>query len=355
MDTSLLNKLGWNEWFDHQSIECESQHTFARVITVDRDQYTLSNAEDVYAARLSGRFIYQHESSDEHPCVGDWVCVSKTEHDDYGVIHQVLKRQSHLRRKAVGESVDVQMISSNIDVVIIVQSCHYDFNIKRLERYLVMVREGGATPVILLTKTDLITPQELDDLIDRIKQSGISEAIIPISNISGDGVDSVKALLQPTKTYTIVGSSGVGKSTLINRLMGEEQLETKHVSDSGEGRHTTVRRQLMILKNGAIVIDNPGMREFGVLDVEDGITASYSDISSLASQCRFSDCSHSNEPGCAVLKAIDDGEIDIEHYHNFIKLRSESDFYQMSYAEKRQKDKDFGKYIKNAKKDLRKR
>ncbi len=353
MDVSL-SSLGWNEWFSSRTNVC-SDNDIARVISVDRDQLSLANTQDHFTAKLSGRFYYDHPNPDEHPCVGDWVCVSKSTEDQHGQIHQVLERKSWLRRKAAGDSVEYQMIAANIDTVMIVISCHYDFNLKRLERYLVMVKEGMATSVIVLTKTDLVTTGQLDELIHRIRQAGITEQIIALSSLSGEGCKELVAQLQPAQTYCFVGSSGVGKSTLINHLLGNEILETSVVSATGEGRHTTVRRELIQLVEGAIVIDNPGMREFGVLDAKEGIEGSFAEITALVEQCRFRDCTHTNEPGCAILKAIKHGEIDEDHYHNYLKLRAESDFYQLSYAQKRQKDKDFGKLIKNVKKDLRKR
>jgi ribosome biogenesis GTPase len=241
------------------------------------------------------------------------------------------------------------MIAANVDYVIIVQSCHFDFNLKRLERYLVMVREGGAEPYILLTKTDLVEPAVLDAQLSEIHSAGITAPVITLSNVTQEGMDQLRQILLPEKTYCFVGSSGVGKSTLINQLVGRELLETKTVSGTGEGRHTTVRRELVLLEGGALVIDNPGMREFGILGAEEGIGDSFSDIASLASGCRYRDCTHTSEPHCAVLEAVNSGEISQEHYDNYIKLREESEFYQMSYAEKRKKDRDFGRYIKSAK------
>jgi ribosome biogenesis GTPase len=244
------------------------------------------------------------------------------------------------------------MIAANVDFVIIVQSCHYDFNLKRLERYLVVVRDGGAAPYVLLTKIDLVGHAVLAAQLDQIRRAGVTAPVLTLSNVTREGVDELKAVLSPGKTYCFVGSSGVGKSTIINGLVGRDVLETKAVSGTGEGRHTTVRRELIVLEGGAMVVDNPGTRELGVLVAEGAIDASYGDIMALSSQCRFGDCTHTNEPGCAVLRGLEIGGIDAEHYANFLKLRSESEHYQMSYAEKRKRDKDFGRSKKSVKKDL---
>jgi len=264
----------------------------------------------------------------------------------------LLERRTALRRKSAGDSVEYQMIAANVDYVIVVQSCHYDFNIKRLERYLVMVRDGGADPCVLLTKTDLVEPEVLSSQLAEIRAAGVTAPVLTLSNVTREGIDDLKRTLLPAKTYCFVGSSGVGKSTLINQLIGRERLQTKDVSGTGEGRHTTVRRELIILEGGALVIDNPGMREFGILGAESGISGSFSDIIGFASGCRYRNCSHAGEPGCAVLEAVNSGALSQEHYDNYIKLREESEFYQMSYVDKRKKDRDFGRYIKSAKKDL---
>lgn len=353
MNTPKLGSLGWDDWFAARAREtCTPACGVGRVAAVDRDQLLLLNEAGAFRAKLSGKFLYQSESSVELPCVGDWVCVEKSPADQFGMVHGVLARKSSLRRKAVGESSEFQMIAANVDVVIVVQSCHYDFNIKRLERYLVMARDVGATPCVLLTKTDLVDPVVVTERVAQIRSAGIDVPVLTLSNVTREGLAELRSALAPGKTYCFVGSSGVGKSTLINGLVGREVLETKGVSDTGEGRHTTVRRELLVLENGAMVIDNPGMREFGLLGAGDGIEASYADIMARASHCRFRDCTHTNEPGCSVLQALASGEIDEGHYANFLKLKRESEFQQMSHAEKRQKDKDFGRFIKSVKKDL---
>lgn len=347
-----LIRIGWNEWFEER-VECGPEYTIARVAAVDRDLLLLMDQNGAFRAKLTGSFLYRHHLSQELPCVGDWVYVEKHPTDDLGLVHMLLERKTALRRKSAGDSIDYQMIAANVDYVIIVQSCHYDFNLNRLERYLVMVRDGGANPYVLLTKTDLIEPEVLASQLADIRAAGVTAPVLTLSNVTREGIEDLKRSLLPAKTYCFVGSSGVGKSTIINQLIGREMLQTKGISGTGEGRHTTVRRELIILECGALVIDNPGMREFGILGAETGIGGSFSDIIGFASGCRYRNCSHTSEPGCAVLEAVNSGDIRQEHYDNYIKLREESEFYQMSYVEKRKKDRNFGRYIKSAKKDLK--
>jgi len=360
-----LKALGWSEWFAERT-DCGPGDSVARVAAVDREQLLLLDEGGLFRARLSGAFLHRHRSARELPCVGDWVCVEKPPgpsgqlgHGPHSAgsvhtVHSLLERRTALRRKVAGADVDDQMIAANVDAVIIVQSCHFDFNVNRLERYLVMVRDGGAEPYVLLTKTDLVSSAELDAQIAAIRSAGITAPVLTLSNVTQQGVDEMRALLEPGRTYCFVGSSGVGKSTLINRLLGRELLETQTVSGTGEGRHTTVRRELMLLDGGALVIDNPGMRELGILGAEDGLDASFGDVASLAAGCRFRDCTHVSEPGCAVLEALETGELSGVQYENYRKLKSESEFYQASYVERRKKDRAFGRYVKSVKKDLAK-
>ncbi len=352
-----LEALGWDSWFEARAgllgDRAASVARPARVAAVDRDQLLLLDETGAFRGRLSGRFLHSAGAAAERPCVGDWVAVEKTAGEPFGVVHGVFERKTGLRRKTAGDSVEHQMIAANVDFVIIVQSCHFDFNLRRLERYLVMVWEGGATPSVLLTKTDLVAPEVLAGQLEEIRSAGIAASVSTLSNVTREGVEELRRQLLPGKTYCFVGSSGVGKSTLINGLLGRDRLDTKAVSGTGEGRHTTVRRELLVLENGAMVIDNPGMRELGLLGAESGIEASYPDIGELASQCRFRDCTHANEPGCSIRAALESGALDAGHYENFLKLKSESEYLQMSYAEKRKKEKDFGRFIKSVQKRLR--
>ncbi len=343
-----LRDIGWDDWFKNQSIElCSRGQKPARIIVVDRDRYMVRSDDREYSATLTGKFGYLAESVTEYPCVGDWVCIQSHDLENVATIHGVLPRKSFLRRKSAGKNIDFQMIGANIDVALIVQSCHFDFNVRRLERYLVMINEGNIEPLLILTKTDLIEPDELENLVSKIRNTGIKTNIIAVSNVTRAGLEQIREILIPKKTYCLVGSSGVGKTTLINHLIGHSELKTKTVSGTGEGRHTTVRRQLIILEKGALLIDTPGMRELGILSVGEGISDSYTHIVELAKNCRFNNCRHTNEPGCAVLEALKSGTLDQEHYQNYLKIKKESEFHEMSYVDKRRKDKEFGKFVRS--------
>lgn len=336
-----------HEGFALPDSSCDPGESIARVTAVDRDQYLVGNAEGEVPAKLTGRAVYASVSPVDLPCVGDWVCVRYHDSGAHASILDVLPRKSFLRRKRPGSSVELQMIAANIDVALIVQSCHFDFNVRRLERYLAMTSEGHIEPVILLTKTDLISPAALEQLISKIRHAGIAAGIFTLSHVSGKGLDSIRELIQPGKTYCLLGSSGVGKTTLVNHLVGDSDLATRVVSHSGEGRHTTTRRQLIALKCGGILIDMPGMRELGMLGISDGIDECFTDIQAYSLNCRFANCTHTGEPGCAIQNAIAQGELDPAHLQNYLKLKKESEFHEMSHLEKRKKDRAFGKFVRS--------
>jgi ribosome biogenesis GTPase len=349
-----LHTLGFDDWFSkHAGAKLQPGQSLARVMTVDRGAYLVRHERGETHAELSGKFRFTVESSPDLPCVGDWVWFEHAS-PTLAVIHAVLPRKTFLRRKYPGKTVDFQMIAANLDVAFIVQSCHYDFNIRRLDRYLVAANEGHIEPAVILSKTDLVTPEELGDMIERVRKTGITTRIIPVSNVTGSGLEEFRRLLVPGKTFCLLGSSGVGKTTLINRLLGRDAFDTKAVSGTGEGVHTTARRQLLVLDNGAMLVDTPGMRELGLLGTSDGLEDSFSDIRDLSLVCRFSDCTHTQEPGCAVLTAVEAGDISEERYRSYLKLKRETEYHDLSYVEKRKKDRDFGRFIKSVQKRKKK-
>ncbi len=341
-----LVDLGFDHgWAGEAAERCESGSSIARVTAVDRGRYLIRGECDEVPAELTGKFLHLAQSAVDLPCVGDWVCVQYRDGGARASIHVVLPRRSFLRRKAAGRDVEFQMIAANIDVAFIVQSCHFDFNVQRLERYLVMARDGHVEPAVLLTKTDLVTADALEQLVGRIGARGVNAQIVCLSNVTGSGVEQVRELIFPGRTYCLLGSSGVGKTTLINTLIGDGALETGAVSDTGEGRHTTTRRQLIVLEHGGLLIDMPGMRELGVLGAQEGIGETFADIDVLAQGCRYADCRHASEPGCEVRAAVERHELSEEHLRNFLKLRKEADFNDLSYVDRRKKDRAFGRFL----------
>lgn len=272
--------------------------------------------------------------------------------DTAAIIHQVLPRKTFLRRKTPGRDIDFQMIAANVDTAFIVQSCDFDFNPSRLDRYLIMATDGHVEPIVILTKTDLVTGDELNQRL-AVLSSVTRAGVIALSNITGIGFDEFQQTLSSGKTYCLLGSSGVGKTTLLNRLIGREAFETQAVSSTGEGTHTTSRRQLVVLSQGAMLIDTPGMRELGIVGAGDGVNTGFEDFAVFSARCRYANCSHEHEPGCAVKAAVERGELDKDRYSNYIKLKKESDYHEMSYLDKRKKDKAFGRFIKSAKKRMK--
>jgi ribosome biogenesis GTPase len=349
-----LSDLGFDQWFEeHISKLHQVGRRIARISAVDRGSYLIRNETGEVPAELAGKVSYQIESAVDLPCVGDWATVQYYNDDTEAIIHGVFPRKTFLRRKTAGENVDLQMIAANIDGAFIVQSCHFDFNPRRMDRYLVMAADGKVEPIVILTKTDLISHDELKQKLAISKSTVMTARVLALSNISGVGFEEFQEMLVPGRTYCLLGSSGVGKTTLINRLIGQDAFDTKPVSGTGEGTHATARRQLIVLSQGAMLIDTPGMRELGLLGVSDGFNQGFEDILLLSESCRYTNCSHEHESGCAVRAAVKNGKLNEDRYSSYIKLKKESEYYEMSYLDKRKKDRAFGRFIKSAKKQMK--
>ena len=347
-----LRDLGFSDWFNkrHKEIH-QPEHSIARIVAVDKNIYTIRNTETEMPAEITGKIMHGAESNLDFPAVGDWVYVQYFNDNTLAIIYEILPRKSLLKRKVAGKKIEHQPIASNIDTAFIVQSVDFDFNLRRLERYLTMVNEGNIEPVILLSKSDLISPGNLKQKISEVKSMNPDYKIIAFSNKTNIGLEKIKKIMERGKTYCLLGSSGVGKTTFLNKLIGEDVFTTGTVREKdGKGRHITARRQLIILKQGGMIVDTPGMRELGNIGVSLGLNKTFKDIIRQGKNCHFKNCTHINEPGCSVLEAVDKGELSKKRYQNYLKMRKESDYYEMSYLEKRKKDKDFGKMIKKAKK-----
>jgi ribosome biogenesis GTPase len=260
-----------------------------------------------------------------------------------------------LARQAVGKYGETQIISANIDVAFIVQAITNDFSINRLERYMTICYSAGIEPVLVISKTDLSTEDEIKNAVSILEKRDKKVKYLLLSNLTLEGLNQIMDFIQKGKTYCVVGSSGVGKSTLINNLLKKNVLKTGPISQStNRGRHVSDHRELIVLENGGIIIDTPGMRELGITDDPDGIMTTFNDIIKISSECRFPDCSHRNEDGCAVIEALENGVIDRDSYDNFLKMQKEQERFQTTVAEKRKKDKIFGKMLKNYFRDIRK-
>jgi ribosome biogenesis GTPase len=350
-----LADLGFDDWFRAKRDEARRPDCdVARVSRVDRDRYLVRNAAGELQAEPAGRLLYATESAQDLPAVGDWALVQYFNEGTLAIVHDLLPRRTVLRRKAAGARVDYQVIAANIDTAFIVQACGADFNLRRMERYLVMARDGRIEPVILLSKADLAGAGELDAMRDAIREARIDAEVIAFSNRGAEDMDTVRRRLEKGRTYCLLGSSGVGKTTLLNNLLGREAFATAAVREKDErGRHTTTQRQMTVLDAGALIVDTPGLRELGMLDTGAAIDESFADIAALAAACRFADCTHTTEEGCGLLEAVARGELDEERYRSYMKLVKESDFHALSYAERRRKDRDFGRFLKTAKEQLK--
>jgi len=314
----------------------------ARVTSVQRSQSTVICAAGKRSVELSAAL--QRAAAVDRPTVGDWVVLDES----LGRIEQVLERKSLFKRVGAGGGTEIQPIAANIDILFIVTSCNEEFKESRLERYLAMCADAGATPVIVLTKSDLS-----EDTHSYIQRARSVQAGVPVETCNAldpATLDGVRAWIDDTTTVALAGSSGVGKSTLLNALAGDSLAATSGIREQDKkGRHTTTHRELHRLPSGGLVIDVPGMRELRVAEIEQSIETVFADIEQLAGQCQFSDCKHEAEPGCAVLQAVERGRLDRRRLVNYQKLRRENALATATLAEKRARDRDFGKMVKRAK------
>lgn len=323
-----------------------SDLTIGRVTQEHRERYAVSTGDKEYEAEITGNMRFTASTRADFPAVGDWVAMM-TYDTDSAIIHQVLPRKSVLERQTVGKAGEKQIISSNVDYAFIMQSIDNNFNINRLERYLSICYSSDIEPVMVISKIDLSTETDIQKAISGLEVREKKVKFILLSNMTHEGLDQIISIIQKGKTYCIVGSSGVGKSTLINNLLKKNVLKTKEISlSTNKGRHATEHRELFILENGGIIIDTPGMKLLGMADNIDGIQVTFSDIADLSLKCKFPDCQHINEKGCAVIEALQNGIIDRKSLDNYMKMLREQDHFQSTVAEKRKKDKEFGKMAK---------
>jgi len=336
IDIMKLHDLGFNEWFIQKLKESgKTDYHIARITSVNKGSYLVRSEGSEVFSELAGEFVFSAESRLQYPVVGDWALVKYYNANTLAIIYGLLPRKTILRRKAAGKKIDYQMIA---------------------ERYLVMINDGHIDPVILLSKSDLVSQKDLERKVSEIRNIGVKCEIIAYSVETGSGLSQIQQVLKSGMTYCLLGSSGVGKTTLLNHLIGRDAFKINLVREKdGRGKHTTSRRQLVVLDQGAMLIDTPGMRELGNIGVKSGIEERFSDIFELSGNCHFKDCTHTHEVGCSVLGAVRSSSLNAAHYQDYLKLKKESEHYQMSYIEKRNKDKKFGQFIKSVKKQNKKK
>ncbi len=354
-----LEKFGYTAFFETNRKKLGlGDFSIARVIAEHKGAYVVTNEHGEFFAKVTGKKMFDAVSREDYPAVGDWVAI--TEHDaETATIHAILPRRTIIKRKygdknRSGEKMEIQIIGTNIDVAFVVESTDRDYNLNRFERYFTLAKDGGVTPAIVLNKTDLIPKEELDSILVAIKKRFPATLVVPTSVVNEEGLHELKAHILPGKTYCFLGSSGVGKSSLINTLIGEKLIKTGTISSySDRGTHVTTSREMYFLENGGIVVDNPGMREVGMTDVKTGVEDLFDEIIVLTKSCKYADCTHIHEPDCAVTAAVRSGALDEDRYNNYIRLKKEVTYSEMSSFEKRKKDREFGKFIKKAKKEIK--
>lgn len=321
-----FNKLGWNAFLDEHSLKYQNKHFYiGRICSEHKNSYKLLCAKGELTAVISGKFRNECNINKNYPAVGDWVAFDLIENENKAIIQDVLPRKSRFCRKAAGQKTEEQVIAANIDTAFIVCALNYDFNLRRIERYLSLTWQSGITPVIVLAKPDLC--QDLDKKLLEVESIAFGVDIHVVNNLSKDGIKQLEPYCKEGQTIILLGSSGVGKSSLINNLLHEDRMQIKDLRKNiDKGQHTTTHRQMLIIPTGGLIIDTPGMRELQLWDADEGLSNCFEEIETLALNCRFNDCKHQNEPDCAIQQAINDGQLDIRRLENYSKMLKEQEY-----------------------------
>lgn len=318
----MIHSYGWSDALRHDFAPFAAQGLIpGRILVQQRGQYGLVTDLGDLTGQISGKLARDAEPGG-YPAVGDWVAVAARPAEHAATIHAVLPRRTAFVRRAADSIATEQVVAANVDVALLVASMNADLNPRRLERYLASAWQSGAKPVVVLTKADMAEDAEGD--IADAESVAFGAPVLVVSAVTGQGMEALAALLKPGETAVLVGSSGVGKSSLVNALAGAELMDTGGIrEDDARGRHTTTHRELIRLPSGALILDTPGMRELGLLDADEGLSTTFEDVEQIAGSCRFSDCHHGNEPGCAVRAALESGELDPGRWKSFVKLQKE--------------------------------
>ena len=341
-----IEKYGFSEVFSSK-IPQKSHLEPARVLSQEKGFYRIMTSKGEKLAEVSGKFRFQAAVSSDYPAVGDFVLVNWNESGNSAIIESLLPRKSAFIRKAAGEPQQEQVVAANIDTVFLCMALNNDFNLRRLERYLSIAWDSGAMPVVVLTKSDLC--DDLEQKLAEVSSVAFGIDLLITTSTEENGYKELLPFITEGKTVAFIGSSGVGKSTLITRLLGKEPLNTHGLRNAAKGTHPTTRRELFLLPSGGMVIDTPGMREFGMWDNDTGIERTFTDIEELSALCKFRNCTHTNEPGCAIQKALETGELEMNRWQSYQKLKTENDYLEdkESYLiAKGKREKEISKLIK---------